>query len=168
MPLRAGNVCGFLENMRFEEALKAGGLKRLERELDKQEVFENQLKLLSDDLEDANYLLERRKFRGAYTHLFNALERLFDSFFTFDGLKVKFRAGREAAVIRFFGERLLSEFRDFYASRRGGMYEEFAEITKGSLCELAEFFGRVLSLVREKSGRYSKVEEQFSDLREKL
>lgn len=160
-------------------------------------MFENQLKLLSDDLEDANYLLERRKFRGAYTHLFscikfgalsgialyatenspnsraqrvflNALERLFDSFFTFDGLKVKFRAGREAAVIRFFGERLLSEFRDFYASRRGGMYEEFAEITKGSLCELAEFFGRVLSLVREKSGRYSKVEEQFSDLREKL
>lgn len=81
------------------------------------------MRLLKDDLDNMNTLLERGKHRGAFIHAFNACERAIDMFLILKGIKARDRFSRTIAIEEKLGDEFLDKFEDLYASRRNGMYE---------------------------------------------
>lgn len=62
----------------MNKLIKKGKIKIIDLPAKREEIKQNQMLLLKDDLNDAETLFEKRKFRGAYIHVFDALERVID------------------------------------------------------------------------------------------
>jgi uncharacterized protein (UPF0332 family) len=108
---------------KLEKLIKSGKVLVIDLSVKRKELFENQLRLLKDDLDNMNTLLDREKFRGAFIHAFNAFERAIDMFLILKGIKVRDRFSREIAIEEKLGKDFLGEFEDLYDLRRNGMYE---------------------------------------------
>lgn len=108
---------------KLEKLIKSGKVLVIDLPIKRKELFNNQLKLLRDDLDNMNTLLDKEKYRGAFIHAFNAFERAIDMFLILKGIKVRDRFSRTIAVEEKLSEEFLGEFEDLYDSRRNGMYE---------------------------------------------
>jgi uncharacterized protein (UPF0332 family) len=108
---------------KLEELIKSGKVLTIDLPAKRKELFSNQLSLLKDDLDNLNTLFAKGKYRGAFIHAFNALERAIDMFLALKGIKVRDRFSRGIAIEEKLSEEFLGEFEDLYDMRRNGMYE---------------------------------------------
>jgi len=108
---------------KLEELIKSGKVLPIDLPAKRKELFSNQLNLLKDDLDDMNTLFVKGKYRGAFIHAFNALERAIDMFLILKGIKVRDRFSREIAIKEKLGSEFLDMFEDLFDARRNGMYE---------------------------------------------
>ena len=122
---------------KLEDAIKSGKITIINLPAKRKEVFDNQLLLLKDDIDNMNTLLQNNKFRGALIHAFNALERAVDMFLILKGIKVRDRYYREVAIEEKIGKEFLGEFEDLYDKRRDGMYER-GIITKDVILRITD------------------------------
>jgi uncharacterized protein (UPF0332 family) len=107
----------------LEKLIKSGKVLVIDLPVKRKELFNNQLNLLKDDLDNMDTLLDKGKYRGAFIHAFNAFERAIDMFLILKGIKVRDRFSRKIAVEEKFDKEFLGVFEDLYDSRRNGMYE---------------------------------------------
>ena len=108
---------------KLEELIKSGKVLTIDLPAKRKELFNNQLTLLKDDLDNMNTLFVKGKYRGAFIHAFNALERAIDMFLVLKGIKVRDPYSRGIAIGEKLDEEFLGEFEDLYGARRNGMYE---------------------------------------------
>jgi uncharacterized protein (UPF0332 family) len=108
---------------KLEKLIKSGKVMIIDLPAKRKELFNNQLQLLKDDLDNMNTLLDNGKYRGAFIHAFNAFERAIDMLLILKGIKVRDRFSRSVAIEEKLGKEFLGEFEDLYESRRNGMYE---------------------------------------------
>ncbi len=118
---------GFSRRLRMfekemQELLKRGTIRRIDLETKRDELAQNQLLLLKDDLESARVLLEHRKYRAAFIHGFDAIERIADIVLLKKGYKVRDRVGRKIAVGNIFGAAFYEMYIALFEKRRSGMY----------------------------------------------
>jgi hypothetical protein len=102
------------------------------------EIKENQLMLLKDDMEDAKILLRGEKFRGAFIHAFDALERAIDIYLIEKKYKITDRFTRKVAIGELLGGKFLGEYEDLFDLRREGMYDRHGAIHESDVEGLLE------------------------------
>ncbi|MCS7106375.1 MAG: hypothetical protein NZ942_03600 [Candidatus Aenigmarchaeota archaeon] len=141
-------------------------MKRIFSEVQKDKIFNSQLKLLKQDLNDCLLLLKNKSYRSAYIFLFDSLERIFDLFFITKGEKPVNRKEREELVFKFFSPETYRKYRSFYYERRGGMYEDFLLITIRDFKELFKFFYKVFSEVQKKISK--KIDDDVKKIIEEI
>jgi len=108
---------------KLEKLVKSSKVLIIDLPAKRKELFDNQLYLLKDDLDNMNTLFNKGKYRGAFIHVFNAFERAIDMFLILKGIKVRDRFSRGVAVEEKLGKEFLGEFEELYDLRRNGMYE---------------------------------------------
>jgi uncharacterized protein (UPF0332 family) len=100
------------------------------------EIKGNQLLLLKDDMEDAKILLEEDRFRGAFIHAFDALERAVDVFLIEKKYKISDRFSRKVAIGELLGKEFLGEYEDLFDLRKEGMYDRHGAIGEADVEKL--------------------------------
>jgi len=121
-----------------EKLIKKGKIKIIDLPTKREEIKQNQILLLKDDLSNAKTLFEQRKFRGAYVHAFDALERIIDIFLIKYSYRVKDRYARKVAVGKTLGKEFLGQYEELFDKRKDGMYDTYGIISEPDVIELLE------------------------------
>lgn len=143
-------------------------MRRIFSEIQKEKIFNSQLILLRQDLNDCLLLLKNKSYRSAYIFLFDSLERVFDLFLITKGEKPTGRKEREESIFKFFSPETYRKYRSFYYERRGGMYEDFLLITIKDLKELFKFFCKMFFEVQKRINKKinSNIEKSINEIKE--
>lgn len=113
------------------------------------EIKDNQLMLLNDDKEDAKILLHEDKFRGAFIHAFDALERVIDIFLINRKYKITDRFSRKIAIGELLGEDFLGEYEDLFDLRKEGMYDRHGAIHES---DVEKLLNDIIPMILRKAG----------------
>ncbi len=122
----------------LEDLIRKGKIKVVDLPAKRDEIEKNQILLLKDDLDNVEILLERRHFRGAYIHAFNALERVIDVMLIRKGYKINDRYARKIAMKEIMGVEFLGTYEDLFDRRKDGMYDTFGVISEPDILTLTE------------------------------
>lgn len=122
----------------LETLIKKGKIKVIDLPAKRDEIEKNQTLLLKDDLDNVEILLERKHFRGAYIHAFNALERVIDIMLIKKGYKTNDRYARKMAIKEILGVEFLGAYEDLFDRRKDGMYDTFGVISESDILILTE------------------------------
>ena len=117
----------------MERLIEKGKIRIIDLRSKREELKNNQILLLKDDLKDVEILLEQKRFRGAYLHAFDALERLIDIALIDRGLKITDRYSRKVAIGEVLGKDFLSEYEELFETRREGMYDSYGIIKESDV-----------------------------------
>ena len=143
-------------------------MRRIFSVAERKKVFSFQISLLKEDLENTSIMIEKGKMRGAYIFLFDALERLFDCYFSSIGFKPSTRRDREELMINNFSFLILRKFRNFYYERRGGMYEEPLFISSSDVKRLFKFLKKMIEEINQKLSKKYRINSKVERLVKKL
>jgi len=117
-----------MSKVTIKDMISKGKIKIIDLPAKIEEIKENQALLLKDDVDDAKILLEQHKFRGAFIHAFNALERAIDMFLAHNKYKISDRFSRKIAIGKLMGKEFLAEYEDLFDLRKEGMYDRYGAI----------------------------------------
>ena len=147
----------------FEKEMKkligSGKIKIIDLPTKREEIRGNQISLLNDDLDNAETLFGMKKFRGAYIHAFDALERIIDVVLIEKGYKASDRYARRIAIGNVLGKEFLEKYENLFGKRKDGMYDTYGiisehdstELLEEMIPKLAEDFGIAISKTANKN-----------------
>lgn len=103
-----------------------------------EELKHDQLLLLKDDVKNIEILLSEKRFRGAFIHAFDAMERAIDIFLLGKGLKITDRHSRKVAVKELLGPEFLGEYEELFELRKRGMYDRYDLISESDVAKIMD------------------------------
>jgi len=122
-----------VSRVKIRDLIARGKIRIIDLPAKIQEIKGNQVALLKDDIEDAKILLEEGKFRGAFIHAFDALERAIDIFLIDKKYKISDRFSRKVAIGELLGDEFLGQYEELFDLRKEGMYDRHGAIQESDV-----------------------------------